>query len=202
MLINKKLLEQLISLASDSAEYLNSGERWITVKPHGDDSKGVHVKVEDGETSKQAVERKFSKSDDKKEKSISDFISEGYKVTPFFKSNASKMKDRSFKLYKDKSSGWMHELREGEKEITRKEYLEGLKSLADKIGEYKLVTNKNKDNIKEPRYEVYHKNKLIAHAFDIHTAKKTLNEHQDEINEYEGYLETLKKFHEPYKPKD
>ena len=67
MLIQKQLLEKLIELASDSAEYLNSGERWITVKPHGDDSKGVHVKVEDRETSKEAVKRKFSKSDDKKE---------------------------------------------------------------------------------------------------------------------------------------
>ena len=57
MLINKKLLEQLISLASDSAEYLN--EKWITVHPHGSDSKGTHVLVKDGETSKQAVDRKF-----------------------------------------------------------------------------------------------------------------------------------------------
>lgn len=58
MLIQKRLLEQLIELASDSAEYLN--EKWITVKPHGEDSKGTHVLVKDGETSKEAVERKFS----------------------------------------------------------------------------------------------------------------------------------------------
>jgi len=66
MLIQKKLLEQLISLASDSAEYLN--EKWITVKPHGAASKGTHILVKDGETSKQAVERKFG--DDKKEESL------------------------------------------------------------------------------------------------------------------------------------
>ena len=66
MQIRKDLLEKLIELASDSAEYLN--EKWITVKPHGADSKGVHVKVEDGETSKQAVERKFkTKAEEKDE---------------------------------------------------------------------------------------------------------------------------------------
>ena len=68
MLIQKRLLEQLISLASDSAEYLN--DKWITVKPHGAESKGTHVLVKDGETSKQAVERKFSKADSKKDSFI------------------------------------------------------------------------------------------------------------------------------------
>lgn len=57
MLIQKQLLEKLIELASDSAEYLN--EKWITVHPHGSDSKGTHVKVEDGETNKEAIDRKF-----------------------------------------------------------------------------------------------------------------------------------------------
>lgn len=66
MLIQKKLLEQLISLASDSAEYLNSGEHWITVHPHGKDSKGQPLLVKDGETSKQAVERKFGNGDNNK----------------------------------------------------------------------------------------------------------------------------------------
>ena len=46
MLIRKDLLNKLIELASDSAEYLNSGEHWITVKPHGAESKGTHVLVE------------------------------------------------------------------------------------------------------------------------------------------------------------
>ena len=68
MLIRKDLLNKLIELASDSAEYLNSSEHWITVKPHGEDSKGTHILVKDGETSKEAVERKFdSKPKEKKE---------------------------------------------------------------------------------------------------------------------------------------
>lgn len=65
MLIQKKLLEQLISLASDSAEYLN--EKWITVHPHGKDSKGQPLLVKDGETNKEAVERKFGSKSKKKE---------------------------------------------------------------------------------------------------------------------------------------
>jgi hypothetical protein len=67
MLIQKQLLEKLISLASDSAEYLNSAEHWITVHPHGSDSKGTHLLVKDGETSKQAVDRKFGDGDKKEQ---------------------------------------------------------------------------------------------------------------------------------------
>lgn len=74
MLIQKKLLEQLISLASDSAEYLN--EKWITVKPHGEESKGTHVLVKDGETAKEAVERKFGGS--KSKAKTSNFIGKKY----------------------------------------------------------------------------------------------------------------------------
>jgi len=84
MLIQKKLLEKLIELAGDSAEYLN--EKWITVHPHGSDSKGTHVKVEDGETSKEAVERKFGSGDKKEltksqiEKKIEEVYAEKRKI--------------------------------------------------------------------------------------------------------------------------
>lgn len=66
MLIHKELFNQLLNLAVEGIEYQN--ERWITVKPHGDDSKGVHLKVEDGESNKQAIDRKF----EEKEKSKND----------------------------------------------------------------------------------------------------------------------------------
>ena len=66
MLIQKRLLEQLINMASDSAEYMNSSEHWITVKPHGAESKGTHVLVKDGESNKDAVERKFGDGDSNK----------------------------------------------------------------------------------------------------------------------------------------
>lgn len=74
MLIQKRLLEQLINMASDSAEYLNSGEHWITVHPHGKDSKGQPLLVKDGETSKEAVDRKFGDGKTK----TSNFIGKKY----------------------------------------------------------------------------------------------------------------------------
>ena len=50
-------------------------DRWITVHPGGDeDAKGVHVKVKEGETNKEACERKFGedKKEDKKGKVAKD----------------------------------------------------------------------------------------------------------------------------------
>jgi hypothetical protein len=64
MLIQKKLLEQLISLASDSVEYLN--DKWITIHPKGHE-KGQPLLIKDGETPKQAIDRKFGKGDADKE---------------------------------------------------------------------------------------------------------------------------------------
>jgi hypothetical protein len=55
MQVRKDLIENLIGIV---AEYCNS-EHWITVHPHGKDGKGQPLLVEDGETSKEAVERKF-----------------------------------------------------------------------------------------------------------------------------------------------
>jgi kynurenine formamidase len=96
MLIQKQLLEKLISLASDSAEYLNSAEHWITVHPHGSDSKGTHVLVKDGESNKEAIERKFGtdKPEEKKEltksqieNKIKDIRTENHKIQMGAKTN-------------------------------------------------------------------------------------------------------------------
>ena len=65
MLINKELFYQLLSLAIEGIEYQNSGEHWITVHPKGHE-KGQHLLVEDGETNKQAIDRKFGDGDKSK----------------------------------------------------------------------------------------------------------------------------------------
>ena len=73
MLIRKDLLNNLLVLAT---EYLNSqDDHWITVKPHGSDSKGSHVLVKDGETPKQAIDRQFGQKNKEKDYSkVKDLI--------------------------------------------------------------------------------------------------------------------------------
>lgn len=69
-----------------------NNERWITVKPHGDEEKDRHLKLEDGETPKDAMKRqwgddldkkkkeKSSDGDDKKDKKSSSTIKESEKL--------------------------------------------------------------------------------------------------------------------------
>ena len=64
MLVRRDLFNQLLELAGISVEYMN--DRWITVHPQGHE-KGQPLLVKDGESNKEAIDRKFSKSDDKKE---------------------------------------------------------------------------------------------------------------------------------------
>lgn len=100
MLVRRELFNQLLALAVEGIEYQN--ERWITVKPHGDHSKGVHLKVEDGESNKQAIYRKFGGKGEKKEeltksqieKKIEDIYADNKKIignvdniTQFLKDN-------------------------------------------------------------------------------------------------------------------
>ena len=56
--VRKDLIDNMLALVG---EYLNSQEHWITVKPHGDDSKGTHLLVKGGESNKEAIDRKFGK---------------------------------------------------------------------------------------------------------------------------------------------
>lgn len=42
-------------------------DKWITIHPNGEDNKGRHLLVKDGETPKEAVERAFGKKEDKKD---------------------------------------------------------------------------------------------------------------------------------------
>ena len=99
MLVRKDLLEKRIDMAGVSVEYLNSAEHWITVHPKGHE-KGQPLLVKDGETNKEAIDRKFSKSDDKEltksqiEKKIDDIYADNKKlignaenITQFLKDN-------------------------------------------------------------------------------------------------------------------
>lgn len=77
---NIKILESLISVlktlpvASDEDKIVLSGlkriinERWITIHPHGEDSDDYRrLKLEDGESPKEAIDRVYGKSDKSKD---------------------------------------------------------------------------------------------------------------------------------------
>lgn len=149
MLIQKRLLEQLINMASDSAEYLN--EKWITVKPHGADSKGTHVLVKDGETNKEAVDRKFdSKAKEKKEVNKPDNSKHIEKAVSQLKDIMSKEQISEFKGYlsefDDLSKVNLDNLKEQfEKAGGAEKALSTLKSSVEWKKNYKAQTdNKNK----------------------------------------------------------
>lgn len=65
-LINLRLGFPLLE-EEDLGDIANN-ERWITVKPHGDEEKGRHLKLEDGETPKDAMKRQWVVDLDKKKK--------------------------------------------------------------------------------------------------------------------------------------
>lgn len=60
-------------------------DKWITIHPNGEDGKGRHLKLEDGETPKEAVERAFgeetksSKKDEDRHQKVRDLEDKAYK---------------------------------------------------------------------------------------------------------------------------
>lgn len=45
-----------------------NNDKWITIKPNGEDNKGKHLLVKDGETPKEAIERTYKKNENQEEK--------------------------------------------------------------------------------------------------------------------------------------
>ena len=43
-------------------------DKWITIKPNGEDAKGKHLLLKDGETPKEAIERTYKKNENQEEK--------------------------------------------------------------------------------------------------------------------------------------
>ena len=76
MLVRKDLFNQLLDLANVSVEYMN--DRWITVHPQGHE-KGQPLLVKEGESNKEAIDRKFGKSDKKESKTSFNTVTEAEK---------------------------------------------------------------------------------------------------------------------------
>lgn len=64
----------------EKMEYTVENERWITIKPHGDDSDDYRrIKLEDGETPKEAIDRIYKKKDKEKPEEESPRVTERHK---------------------------------------------------------------------------------------------------------------------------
>lgn len=67
-----ELDEEMKKVEKSSYEDIANNDRWITVKPHGDEEKGRHLKLEGDETPKEAMKRQWGVDlDKKKDKSSS-----------------------------------------------------------------------------------------------------------------------------------
>lgn len=60
-LVNNPRYERANIVFNSKTEILN--DKWITIKPNGEDSKGKHLLLKDGETPKEAIERVYKKED-------------------------------------------------------------------------------------------------------------------------------------------
>lgn len=123
--------------------------RWITVHPNGEDSKGTHLFIKDGETAKEAIDRKFGKKEDKKqpkdydqalaecqtEEEIREFFVDQFgdnKTADFYTRNELKLRAKE-KAAKEK------------KEVAKKEKKEAAKK--EKVVNYSEPVQKVKDFI-------------------------------------------------------
>ena len=57
------------NIVVNSKDIAENEDKWITIKPNGEERKGRHLLVKDGETPKEAVERVYGKKEDKEEQS-------------------------------------------------------------------------------------------------------------------------------------
>lgn len=94
-LLEEEDLSDVFSIANN--------DRWITVKPHGDEEKGRHLKLEGDETPKEAMKRQWGVDLDKKkkDKEEKDKPSDGADKKQEKDKKASETKEKSEKLKKE-----------------------------------------------------------------------------------------------------
>jgi hypothetical protein len=204
MQIRKNLLDNLLELA-----YLNAsgGEHWITVKPHGDESKGTHLLVKEGESNKEAVQRKFGKSDNvkniidklqqkysKKIKEIKETDKKGYSayfssdnifhINPDFIKKPSKVTETNEQWVK----GLKNEL--AKYEINKILY-EKTGNLKD-IPKFEKQIDKIKKDLKFSRYNVIYKEKeietVLTHEYGHFLSMGILDRNSKEYNHEKALL--------------
>lgn len=182
----------------------NNG-KWITIKPNGEDNKGRHLLLKDGETPKEAIERTYGK--DKKENKQADkqdqssdkqsdeqgkltkkgdikkYLDEGWLATTYFKNGGTSRKDVGFKLYKGDINAFG--LDEGDIDISGEDFEEfnKQKKIRDKGHDYDII--KLKDNSGREYYELKRNGKSLARDYDKFKIQEYIDKRMDEqIEEY------------------
>ena len=148
-------------------------DKWITIKPNGEDSKGRHLLLKDGESPKDAIDRVYKKQDKQ---------SETYK----------KITDE-YKEYFSKS-----QLKEFEKELARFDKYKGLKNVDWNLSKEQFLKMKPEDALKTLKdtndlHEKWEKEDILKERFDNYVKKlnikdSRLSELRRFIGSWSGYF--------------
>lgn len=158
MLVRKDLLEKLIDIATQSAEYLNAKDeniKWITVK-------GNHIPIKKGQTEDEAVKAFLSKVGDDSVKYYSEM---GYAdINNYLRGNQKTISEKSQNAIKSLDNKMNENILSSDKKVYR--YL-APNFLADTISEdlYDIQDEWEDGNITEENIKQY-KNKLIGKTFE------------------------------------
>lgn len=124
-------------------------DKWITIKPNGEDSKGRHLLSKDGESPKEAIERTYGKETDikKDNKKVADYKKQ---IHDKYKSLKTDEEKKAYFDYLDKQTS------EFGKDVNYKEAVEWLKDVdkSDIFGK--------EDNKQQERIDARHKHQEIV----------------------------------------
>ena len=204
-LVNNPRYERANIVFNSKTEVLN--DKWITIKPHGDDSDDYRrLKLEDGETPKEAIERAYGKDDKKEEKEDLETVRKEYaeikKSEPGEEEVLKQIEEHAQKKREERKS-LLHET--FDKEFFDKYNPEGKELPKDFVERY----SEKKDSYYEPDMEeTYTKSyeENIQKDFEEFMKAKKEPEKSDLDIKREAYESTLKKLHDAearkWKPKD
>ena len=183
-------------------------DKWITIKPNGEDAKGRHLLLKDGETPKEAIERQYgdfekqsksTKKDEDRHQKILDLEDKAYKEFKTIYDNY---------IDKDGIAGWGSipvSRFDKAKEQFNKKYKDAFEKLkSDRFVSFEdFAKRENNSDKKEQTF-----NKLIEEYKDYFNDKQ-LKEFKEELKTFDKYkglenidLETSKKSFSEMKPED
>lgn len=136
--IKEALKDMFRATIKNDKNTVENEERWITLKPNGEDAKGVHIKVQEGETNKEATERKVAEWKEQKRESKEKPDTEKKKVNDFDKkySEIKKIiKDKNWEPLEEESA--LEELEDYKREFNKNLEPRQEEALLEKLEDYK-----------------------------------------------------------------